>query len=62
MEKQRGSRVFIKIGEAAKMLDKSVETLRVWEKNGILLPAFKSDAGTRYYSKTRIERFLKEGS
>ena len=61
MAKERGSPVFIKIGEAAKMLGESVQTLHWWEKSGILKPAFKSDAGTRYYSKKQIEQ-MKRGN
>ncbi len=40
---------FIKIGEAAKILGISVQTLRRWEESGYLLPARKSDGKTRYY-------------
>ncbi|MFQ5729033.1 MAG: IS607 family transposase [Waddliaceae bacterium] len=39
---------FIKIGEAAKILGVSVQTLRRWESNGTLVPARKI-RGTRYY-------------
>lgn len=39
---------FIKIGEAAKILGVSVQTLRRWEKESILLPA-KKIRQTRYY-------------
>ena len=62
MAKKRGSPVFIKIGEAAKMLGESVQTLHWWEKSGILKPAFRSDAGTRYYSRSQVERLSKEES
>ena len=46
----------MKIGEAAKMLGVSPDALRVWEKSGILKPAYKSRAGTRYYSEAQIEQ------
>jgi predicted site-specific integrase-resolvase len=39
----------VKIGEAAKLLGCSVDTLRKWEKTGELLPARKTQGGTRYY-------------
>ena len=40
----------IKIGEAAKALGVSIQTLRRWELEGQLLPVQKSKGGTRYYS------------
>lgn len=40
---------FIKIGEAAKYLGVSVQTLRRWEESGYLLPVNKSKGKTRYY-------------
>ena len=39
---------FIKIGEAAKFLGISIQTLRRWEEVGYLLPSKKSQGGTRY--------------
>lgn len=47
----------IMIGEAAKILGRSVQTLRHWEKSGVLKPFLKSKAGTRYYSKTHIQQW-----
>ena len=40
---------FIKVGEAAKLLGVTVQTLRRWEKTGQLLPHKKTVGGTRYY-------------
>ena len=40
---------FIKIGEAAKILGVSIQTLRRWEEIGYLLPSRKSQGQTRYY-------------
>jgi putative resolvase len=40
---------FIKIGEAAKVLGVSVQTLRRWEETGYLASHRKSEGGTRYY-------------
>ncbi|MEA3489276.1 MAG: IS607 family transposase [Candidatus Omnitrophota bacterium] len=44
----------IKIGEAAKLLGVSIQTLRRWEREGELLPDRKSDGGTRYYDLDRL--------
>ena len=40
----------IKIGEAAALLGSTPGQLRKWEKSGELLPARKTQGGTRYYS------------
>jgi putative resolvase len=45
---------FIKIGEAAKLLGITVQTLRRWELEGSFPPDRKSEGGTRYYSLERI--------
>jgi predicted site-specific integrase-resolvase len=41
---------FIKIGEAAKILGVSIQTLRRWEASGYLVPHRKSSGDTRYYN------------
>jgi predicted site-specific integrase-resolvase len=41
---------FLKIGEAAKILGVSIQTLRRWEQQGYLVPNRKSKGKTRYYS------------
>ena len=45
---------FIKIGEAARLLGITVQTLRRWEQEGSFLPDRKSEGGTRYYALDRI--------
>lgn len=45
---------FLKIGEAARILGASVQTLRRWETDGTLIPDRKSNGGTRYYSEVQI--------
>src|SRR5690242_831421 len=44
---------FIKIGKAAELLGVSIQTLRRWEKQNILLPDRKSN-GTRYYNADKL--------
>lgn len=43
------------IGTAAKMLNVSVQTLRLYEREGLIIP-FKKDSKHRLYSQTDIER------
>jgi putative resolvase len=45
---------FIKIGEAAKILGISIQTLRRWEARGYLLPHRKSNGNTRYYDLDKL--------
>lgn len=45
---------FVKIGEAAKLLGVSIQTLRRWEHEGELLSDRKSEGGTRYYDMDKI--------
>lgn len=45
---------FIKIGEAAKLLGVSIQTLRRWEESGYLLPIKKDKGSTRYYDLEQL--------
>jgi putative resolvase len=45
---------FIKIGEAAKILGVSIQTLRRWEETGYLVPNRRSDGKTRYYGLDQL--------
>ena len=40
----------VKIGEAARLLGTTPDTLRKWESSGELLPTRKTQGGTRYYN------------
>ena len=42
------------IGAFAKRIGKSVQTLRLWEKTGILRPAYRSKGGHRMYSEEQL--------
>ncbi len=50
----------ITIGEAARILRISIDTLRRWNKTGKLVPIKISSAGYRLYSKSQIELFLND--
>ena len=45
---------FLKIGEAAKLLGVSIQTLRRWEETGYLMPARRSKGNTRYYDLDQL--------
>jgi predicted site-specific integrase-resolvase len=45
---------FIKIGKAAQILGVTPQTLRRWEKDGVLLPDRKGPGDTRYYDEDRL--------
>jgi len=47
----------LSIGEAAKFLDVSINTLRIWDSSG-KLKALRSSGGHRYYPKDQLERFM----
>ena len=45
---------FIKIGEAAKIVGVTSQTLRRWEETGQLMPDKRTEGGTRYYDADRL--------
>lgn len=45
---------FIKIGEAAKILGVSIQSLRRWEEAGYLMPSRKTKGNTRYYNLDQL--------
>lgn len=46
------------IGKFSKLIGKSQNTLRNWNKEGILIPAFVSKSGHRSYSDEQLNLFL----
>jgi MerR family transcriptional regulator, heat shock protein HspR len=48
----------LKIGDVARMVDLSVQTIRLYEAEGLLI-SFKSNKGTRWYSEANI-RWIQE--
>lgn len=53
-----GNKLFT-IGQTAKLLNVSLDTLRRWEKKGIL-KSQRKPRGMRYYSEEEIERYLRK--
>jgi predicted site-specific integrase-resolvase len=48
------SKRLVKIGEAAKLLGTTPETLRKWEATGEVIPTRKTKGGTRYYDAAKL--------
>lgn len=46
------------IGEFAKKVGVSVQTLRNWHKNGELIPSHITNGGSRYYSSEQLDKLL----
>lgn len=49
---------YVRIGEAARIVGKSVDTLRRWEAEGRLFPAARSLGGQRTYLLAEIQRLV----
>jgi MerR family Zn(II)-responsive transcriptional regulator of zntA len=50
------SKTMLKIGELAALASVSRDTLRFYEKHGLITPEERSEAGYRLYSKTDVHR------
>lgn len=53
---------YYKIGEFAKLIGRSPQTLRNWDKNGILKPAILTEDGRKLYSKEQLDSFLNQNN
>lgn len=49
---------FYSIGKFAKIIGKSEQTLRNWDKEGYLKPHHVTPSGYRYYSQEQVDHFL----
>ncbi|AUI36566.1 MULTISPECIES: IS607 family transposase [Geobacillus] len=49
---------YYSIGEFAKLIGKSQQTLRNWDKNNVLKPAYVAPSGFRYYSEEQLHQIL----
>lgn len=48
------------ISKFAKKIGMTAQTLRDWDKKGVLKPAFRSDGKHRYYSEAQLVRLLQK--
>jgi MerR family Zn(II)-responsive transcriptional regulator of zntA len=61
-ERQNGSSIpaqqkpMLTIGKVAKLAEVSIDTIRYYERNGLVSPAQKSDAGYRLYNDEAVRR------
>lgn len=46
----------MRIGDAAAYIGVCTKTLRRWHESGKLKPQFIGDGGTRYYTKTQLDK------
>ncbi len=49
---------YYSIGKFAKLIGKTPQTLRDWEKKGNFKPHHVTDGGTRYYSQEQLNNYL----
>ena len=48
------------IGEFAKKIGVTIQTLRDWDKSGKLKPAYRSKGNYRYYSEDQLNEILQK--
>ena len=46
------------IGEVAKYVGRSVKTLQIWDRDGVLAPAGRTPTNRRYYTRAQLDLFL----
>jgi predicted site-specific integrase-resolvase len=49
---------YYSIGEFAKLIGKTEQTLRNWDKNNVLKPAYVAPSGFRHYSEQQLNQIL----
>ena len=49
---------YYSIGEFAKLIGKTEQTLRNWDKKNIFAPHHVTESGYRYYSQQQLNHFL----
>ena len=49
---------YITVGKAAEMLGVTPQTLRNWEKKGMLMPSYRTETGLRCYSEQQLLEYM----
>lgn len=49
---------YLKIGEFARAIGVSENTLRIWDKQGVLTPHHKTPYGYRVYTLDQVQEYL----
>lgn len=49
---------YYSIGQFAKLIGRTTQTLRNWDKKGVLKPQHGAPSGYRYYSQEQLNHFL----
>ena len=49
---------YYSIWKFLKLIGKTSQTLRDWQKKGNFIPSYVTSAGTRYYSQEQLNHFL----
>ena len=49
---------FLTVDEFAKKIGVHPQTLRAWDKNGVLIPHHKTPSGRRLYSEEQVELYF----
>jgi len=49
---------YYSIGKFAKLIDKSIVTLRLWDRNDALKPTYITTSGHRMYSQEQLNEIL----
>ena len=55
-----GDGEMLRVSDVARALGVSEQTIRMWDKKGILKPSHIMGRGMRIYSKEKIEKFIQE--
>jgi len=50
--------MYLKVGEVAKQIGVTTQTIRDWEKKGVFKPKFVNESGTRFYTQKQVDIYL----
>ncbi len=54
-------RKFLTVDEFAKLIGVHPQTVRTWDKAGVLCPHHKTPSGRRLYTEEQVEEYFKSG-